>query len=570
MLFLMLCYIGITCVCLWAGILFYSFIYREEDQRTVIHIILTGLMAVTAIGQWIVLVLPINALTLFFIVSLCIILTISRKKQTRNVWMNCKRSFNGRHLLFIGCFISCFLMILILNTGPFIMDDTDSYHIQVVKWIQEYGSVPGIANLHLRFGFNSSWFISIALFSYPGHGVHSIGALNGLLSIWICYYLLYIICNSIQNYQRQNNRIMAACVAIFVLCLLNWPMIRGSAASMNYDFITTCCCIILFVDLFSGIEKNRIEWMVWPVYLFTVRMMNFPLLILSLLFMLHLMNRHSFRKLFICFLGASVFVVPFLIRNCILSGYIFFPFQQIDLFSFDWKADKQQLIEISRYIKYFNRVNPMFQPLTMTEKAGFPGWVFSWFNNLFRFDKLILILSAFGYVILFFRFKNVERRSLRIFMLVMICQLICWFFIAPDPRFVYGSLLFGIFACIACLPVMERISVKIIKLSLVITSSIILVYTVSKVAFHREYRNYLTPHIIPEPAFKTITVNNIELHIPEKILGNWNPRCYDIELPCLYEPDPRLEARGKTIADGFRIKNSGPYIFKGGEYKMNE
>ena len=43
-------------------------------------------------------------------------------------------------------------MVLTLNAGPTVMDDTDSYHIQMVKWIQEFGSVPGIANLHLRFG----------------------------------------------------------------------------------------------------------------------------------------------------------------------------------------------------------------------------------------------------------------------------------------------------------------------------------------------------------------------------------------------------------------------------------
>ena len=52
-------------------------------------------------------------------------------------------------------------MILVLNAGPFRMDDTDSYHIQMVKWIQEYGSVPGIANLHLTIWFNSSWFVSM-------------------------------------------------------------------------------------------------------------------------------------------------------------------------------------------------------------------------------------------------------------------------------------------------------------------------------------------------------------------------------------------------------------------------
>ncbi|HET7000486.1 MAG TPA: hypothetical protein VFI33_04230 [Puia sp.] len=85
-----------------------------------------------------------------------------------------------------------------------------------------------------------------------------------------------------------------------------------------------------------------------------------------------------------------------------------------------------------------------------------------------------------------------------------------------------------------------------------------------------DYRNFLTPHKIPVPAVKKIVINNIEMHIPEKILGNWNPRCYDTELPCLYEPDPRLEARGKTIRDGFRIRNYDHYIFKGGEYKMDE
>ncbi len=70
------------------------------------------------------------------------------------------------------------------------MDDTSSYHIQMVKWIQEFGSVPGIANLHLRFGFNSSWFTSIALFSYPVSGLNIYSSLNGLLSIWTGYFLL--------------------------------------------------------------------------------------------------------------------------------------------------------------------------------------------------------------------------------------------------------------------------------------------------------------------------------------------------------------------------------------------
>ena len=569
MLFLALCYIGITCVCLWTGILFYSFIYREDNHRTVVHFILTGLIVVTAIGQWLVLVLPLNAQTLIFIIGLCIIFTIIRRKRAWNLLLNITANFKSNNTLFFVCFFCYFLMILLLNAGPFMMDDTDSYHIQAVKWIREYGSVPGIANLHLRFGFNSSWFESIALFDFPVHGFNTYGVLNGLLSIWVGYYLLYIIFNSLKN-QLQKRAVAVASIVVFVLCLLNWPMFRGSAVSANYDFIGTGCIIVMFIDLFGGEERNRIEWLIWPVYLFTVRMMNFPLLILAFFFILPLLNKHSFRKLLICFLGVLTLVVPFLIRNCILSGYIFFPVYQVDLFSLDWKADKLQLIEISRYIKYYNRVNPMFQTLKMTENSSFPGWMLSWFSNLFRFDKLILILSGFGYAILLFCYKKTESRSFRIFLFVMICQLISWLFIAPDPRFVYGALLFGIFGSIANLPLIEGISGKMIKISLAITSLAMFAYAFLKITGSMEYRNYLTPHKIPTPVFQKLVVNNIEMHIPEKILGNWNPRCYDIELPCLYQPDPRLEARGQTIRDGFRLKNSDNYIFKGGEYKISE
>jgi hypothetical protein len=253
-----------------------------------------------------------------------------------------------------------------------------------------------------------------------------------------------------------------------------------------------------------------------------------------------------------------------------LSGYAFFPVYQLDFFSFDWKVEKLKLIEISRYIKYFNRVNPMFLPLHVTEDLTFTEWTKVWFIYLFRFDKLIIILSFLGYLWLVIRGFKIKSQPFRIFLFVMFCQIIVWFFTAPDPRFIYGALLFGVFAGIKDLPGLGTPGYGILKYTLVLTSVLVLIYSVSKIIQNDEYRNYWIPRKIPVPVYQKVVVNNIELHIPEKILGNWNPRCYDIELPCLYVPDPRLEARGKTIGDGFRIKNSDNYIFKGGEYKISE
>ncbi len=572
MLYLVVCYLVITCVCLWVGLLFYSFFKQEQQSsRTIFQYLITGLIVLSSFAQWIVLIFPLTAVSLFFILCLCFLFTVFRRKTIRKIFIQYVVRRGQKNIWFLTCLICFSLMILVLNAGPVRMDDTDSYHIQMVKWIQEYGSVPGIANLHLRFGFNSSWFSSIGLFSYPVAGLNSYVTLNGLLSIWFCYFLLQKIFSPayMGNIIRPSNFLLGLLV-LLLFCFLDWPMIRGSSCSANYDFISTCCIMVLFIDLFDLQNEAPIEWLIWPVYLFTIRIMNFPLLILSLVYISRFLKPVSVKSLlWIIFCGGFI-IVPFLIRNIILSGYPVFPVYQLDFFSFDWKADKTKLIEISNYIKYFNRVNPMYQSMSITERMNFPGWIPGWYIYLFRFDKLMLTFSFIGYVFLLFSFRNLKVRYFRIFLFTMICQLLSWFFIGPDPRFAYGPLLVGIFATINCLPEMKVSWSGILKYAVLVTSFLVLTYSVLKVIRYEEYRNFLTPRHLPVPVVSTITVGRIKMHIPEKILNNWNPRCYDIELPCLYRLDPRLEARGKGIGDGFRLKYQGSKIFTGGEYKIDE
>jgi len=49
--------------------------------------------------------------------------------------------------------------------GPPEIYDTGLYHLQAIKWIEEYAVVPGLANLHGRFGFNPNIFTFYALTS---------------------------------------------------------------------------------------------------------------------------------------------------------------------------------------------------------------------------------------------------------------------------------------------------------------------------------------------------------------------------------------------------------------------
>jgi hypothetical protein len=75
-----------------------------------------------------------------------------------------------------------------------------------------------------------------------------------------------------------------------------------------------------------------------------------------------------------------------------------------------------------------------------------------------------------------------------------------------------------------------------------------------KVARNPDYRQLFVPVPVPQPPTRLVTIDYLQLSIPEKMPGNWNPRCYATPLPCLYEIQPGLVARGRTIREGFKLK----------------
>ena len=340
-------------------------------------------------------------------------------------------------------FLLIWAVILLINAGPTMMDDTESYHIQSIKWIQEYGSVPGLVNLHVRFGFNSSWFSSVALFSFSSKTTGGFTVMNSIISVWLCYWFI----EKFNQFQKENNVQAAfAILSIFIVSLVIWPLIRGNAATTNYDFITTSIVLILFTEVFFS-EKTSpsIEWIIWPVYLLTVRLINFPLLLLSLFAFILFIKQKQTRQLLLPVAYCFLLIVPFLIRSIIIAGYPFYPATYFDFTNVDWKADPQITERFLEFIKYYNRVSTTYFDIEQTKALG-SAWVPAWFQHLFPFDKILVLAGFTGILftgIKLFIQKNNYSKS--IITGIMILWLISWFIIAPDPRFVYGILLFGAF-----------------------------------------------------------------------------------------------------------------------------
>jgi len=522
------------------------------------------LIAITLVGQLAVLFVPLDIYfsTSFFLAI--VILGLLRMKQLFIFFRSITAVFQKLSLLTLLFMTVAWLMIVMINSGPIVMDDTDSYHLQMIKWIHEYGSVPGIANLHNRFGFNSSWFSSISLFIPFSDHRNFYTVLNGTVSVWLASFLIVQI-NSLNNFKKGQSFSFSdiSALVLFLAILLCWPMLRGNSTNANYDFVTTSMILVLFLKTIMLRKETTedvfiSEWITWPIYLFTIRIINFPLLLLSLYGFYTLTRSKEWKKIVKSSAVSLLLLVPFIARNVILSGYPFYPSPFANIFDVDWKVDRGMINSLLEYIKYFNRVNTTYADISQTKQLGFPAWVISWFHYLFYYDKLVVIAGIFSYaasLLWIKRFLAINNKFTKVFVLAFILQLLSWFFVAPDPRFVYGELLCGSVLFISLL-VGNRSYPAIIKpvyLFIVLFAGIFL-YTFFKIGRDAQYRNFMLPSLIPQPPVKEVQVDQILLRIPEKILHNWNPRCYATELPCLYIVNPKLRARGKTVANGFRLE----------------
>jgi len=549
MLTLIFYQIIITLSCLWSGILFYKFFPQKNESRPIIYYLITGLILLTSLTQIIVLFFPINVYTKFGLLGLLILLSIIKRKNTKFFIREIKVSAS------LVLFFIFWAVILLTNAGPTMMDDTESYHIQSIKWIQEYGSVPGIVNLHERFGFNSSWFSSVALFSFSSKTTGGFTVMNSVISLWLCYWFL----EKFSQFQKENNLQAAFAIhLVFIICLLFWALIKGNATTTNYDYITTTIVLLLFTEVFFSEKTSpKVEWIIWPAYLLTVRLINYPLLLLSLFAFILFIKQKQARQLILPMVYCLLLIVPFLIRSIIIAGYPFYPATYFDFTNVDWKPDPQITERLLEFIKYFNRVATTYFDIEQTKALG-SAWIPAWFQHLFPYDK-ILVLAAFTgilFTVIKLRIQKNDYNKLIITGL-MILWLISWFIIAPDPRFVYGILLFGIFLFEYYLSsfVNDFRSIKFLLNALIILMIAGLsYYLVSKPLKQKEYRNWISPLQLPQPPVKEFVIDGITFRIPEIINNNWNIRCYGTELPCLYEIHPRLKPRGKNIRNGFHLE----------------
>src|SRR5215203_399459 len=163
-------FILISTFCIVWGLPIY--LYHEYKNKKIhvtfeeiIFSFLIGLVLISVFSSWVSLfgavrfiILLLFTLPLFFFE----LFWLTQRFWTLN--LSFLKQLKIAEIFFI---VASFLLFTFLSVGKPTLEDTDLYHVQSIKWIHDFGTVPGLANLYLRYGFYSNWFHLISIFQLP-------------------------------------------------------------------------------------------------------------------------------------------------------------------------------------------------------------------------------------------------------------------------------------------------------------------------------------------------------------------------------------------------------------------
>ncbi|MEZ3508730.1 MAG: hypothetical protein K1W10_17565 [Lachnospiraceae bacterium] len=276
--------------------------------------------------------------------------------------------------------------------------DTGLYHAQSIRWIEEYGAVKGLGNLHCRLAYNSASFALSALYSMAFWGGQSFHCAAGWLA-----FLLAGTCMEITDALRAGRlrtSDFARLMGIYYLVNIFDEMI--SPASDYFMVLLAFYVVIRWLELLEESVEEVFPYAmlcVLGVFLMTVKLSAALILLLVLHPAFALVKGRRWKETGLYLTLGSLTAAPFFIRNVLLSGWLVYPFTQIDLFQVPWKIPKGLADYDAREIQVWGRG---YTDVTQYE-LPMKEWLPDWFGALAGSDKLFTLaaVAAVGVLILY-------------------------------------------------------------------------------------------------------------------------------------------------------------------------
>ncbi|MBC8111536.1 MAG: hypothetical protein H7Y04_10790 [Verrucomicrobia bacterium] len=446
--------------------------------------------------------------------------------------------------------------------------------------MSDYRAIPGIGNFSVLYTYNSSWHMLMAFFSFSWLGFQCFNDLNGYLYLLMILAGLEVIHQSLHH----NRQLISTLVLLFFF--FTYFFLRAFICLSSADFalgiITFGILVILLAHILykagRGFEHAYLMVMV-ASFAYTIKISGCLLLIIPIYMIVGQIRQGAYKNVRLSLCMITLILSPLLIRNAITSGYVFAPLNMIDILSFDWKmpaaTEKSGLVGWSYLLEPYRtgithisitevdlQGKKITEPVPLTFKGILRAATYK--QNVYDIGlSMVLLLSTFIHLVAGITYlKRIKSWFSDSFLFAMVLYggMLIWLLILPvwiigGLRIAIGYV--GMYVCLAMALViwhLDRLYKPFATYLLLTASFLFQIKNIFNVEDKQEIvSNYwLVPPAYPITHTKPVKIDDTYLYMP---VGNEVDFCWGSPQPCTYTKAKNLESRGKTIEDGFRIKN---------------
>lgn len=531
------------------------------ERPSTVLVALVGLAVLSMLATLLSLFIPLSASAVIVVLAGAVLI-LAWNLFSGRLKMTVSRPLFRPSLLALMLLSLVVLSIMEQSTHTPSNSDSGIYHAQTIRWAETYPAVPGLGNLHGRLAFNSSWLAVQALFSFAFLGLQSFHLLPALLSLMVLFDCIGGLIKWTRGKINPRNILKTFLIPVFFYVLPSEISSPGTdlPVVLLIWFIAAAWLERPHRDI-QGPGIHDLLLFILILFTITIKLSAAPLLILASLVAISALRRPmQIGKLTIV---TAVFLAPWFARSVIQSGYLVYPVTAVDIFEVDWKvpsadadAERDAIVAYAR-LPHLDRPEVLAMPTNV--------WLRQWFANLTLNRKLVLalaVLSPFlligilaGEILWRERFRIWNVYYLQVYITALLGGTY-WLFTAPNFRFGYGYLMLLILIPLL-LPVTwisRELNRRTHLLSIAVVIGLILFQAVF-LGRSFEPATFLKRVLLPQN-YPVLPSEPCDLKDRKLLCASENSynECWYDPFPCIPFPRPEVAFRGRTLQEGFVVR----------------
>lgn len=285
----------------------------------------------------------------------------------------------------VGLAIALSIWVAIETSQQMVWYDTGLYHIQQIQWLHHFGTVPGLALIHHRFGVSSAWFALLAVLDHRAFGFTLYSVANGLVLGFAIAHLVIVLRRLQQRRAILSDGFLMVAWSL-VLPQMWWSTIANSTSP---DLVVILLTVVTAWAMLIGHDARlAMVPLLLGALTFSIKPSSLPITAVVFLFYVWCGPERVKRSLLsISLIG--VIAAPLLLTNTITSGYLLFPSTALRL-NLPWTLTSSEAHTLASAITHWARWASV-TPLSPDPWA----WVQPWL------DRETQLIALWGLTLLF-------------------------------------------------------------------------------------------------------------------------------------------------------------------------